>query len=65
MSFDPLPKRERILKDGTMTLRSLPMTLQSAPYDRANISPESFVMKMALQEMLEQADGDDYADYED
>lgn len=59
MSFDPMPKRECLNKDGlTLKLRKFPKTLESVPYDRAMISKEAIELRMATEEMLEQPDGD-------
>ena len=57
MSFDPMPKREKLEKDGTLGLRSF-AGFESLPYDRALISKETVELKMAELEMSEQPDGD-------
>lgn len=57
MGFDPRPKRERVLAGGKLELRKMPRDLFSHPYDRA-LSPEALEMKQALEEQLEQPDGD-------
>lgn len=46
MNFSPLPKRGAILKDGSLTLREMPMDAESAPYKRALICPEAAQGKM-------------------
>ena len=60
MSFDPLPKRARILKDGVrLQLRRLdPGMGLSAPYDAAIVSKEAAELKAFTVEMGEQADFD-------
>jgi hypothetical protein len=64
MSFDPLPKREKVRADGlTLELRRFPNTIISVPYDNAMKSPEASEMKAAAQEMLEQPDCD-FSDFE-
>ena len=57
MSFNPIPKRERIRPDGTMELRAFP-GLESAPYDRSKLSSDAMLMKMMQQEAEEQPDLD-------
>lgn len=54
MSFSPLPKREGILKDGTMTLRQFPLDVTSKPYDRALVSDDAMTLKIAEAISLEQ-----------
>jgi hypothetical protein len=69
LSFDPLPKREKIVRlrgkpYGLLTLRT--MKGESAPYDRARLSFDAKVLKEAEAEALEQPDGGDILDvYED
>jgi hypothetical protein len=60
MSFDPLPKRARILKGGVrLQLRRLdPGMGLSAPYDAAIVSKEAAELKAFTVEMGEQADFD-------
>jgi hypothetical protein len=65
MSFNPMPKRESMNADGlTLKLRRFPQTLESMPYDRAMLSEEAIEMKLAMEEMMEQPDGD-FSDWED
>lgn len=66
LSFDPLPKRERIKKDGvTLEIRRFKKTEFSTPYNRALFSPEARALKAASDEMMEQPDGGDFTDYSD
>lgn len=64
MTFDPLPKRERINADNTLEMRSFNSDLESVPYNKGVMSPDARMLKMQLMEILEQPDGDDYTDYE-
>lgn len=62
------PKRLRhIMVDGKdyaiMTLRAFPHDMQSEPYREATKSPEAKLLKALSEEMLEQPEGDEYADY--
>jgi ribosomal protein L37E len=63
MSFDPMPKRECVLKGGFLKVRSMPRDLESVAYDRASISQESLELKALRQELDEQPDKD-MLDYE-
>jgi hypothetical protein len=54
LSFSPLPKREHETKDGSLTLRELPLNVESVPYDRALISPDAMTLKIAEAIALEQ-----------
>jgi len=66
MSFNPLPKREKLNPDGlTLELRRFHGDEMSAPYLRAlqRYDPETMEMRTAELEMLEQPDGD-FSDYE-
>ncbi len=61
LSFNPLPKRERVNPDGlTLALRRFPKDLASVPYDRAMMmkSKDALEMRAAAQELIEQPDGD-------
>jgi len=61
MSFNPLPKRERVNPDGvTLKLRELADGLMSAPYNRVMHwkAPESVEMRKAMEEIMEQPDAD-------
>jgi hypothetical protein len=59
MSFAPMPKRSGVEKDGiSLTVRKLPGTDQSIPYDRVAISEDAKVLKMAEEDLKEQPDGD-------
>ena len=65
LSFDPLPKRAGIHKNGrTLVLRTFPKELTSVPYDRAMLSNEAAEMQAAKQELIEQPDAD-LTEYED
>lgn len=63
MSFNPMPKRERINSDNTLLVRKVPMSETSKPYNKSVISPEALQLKRQLQEVLEQPDAD-LTDYE-
>ncbi len=68
LSFDPLPKRGRIVrlrgeKYGVLELRS--MRGESMPYDRAALSADARILKEAEAEALEQPDGGDILDVYD
>jgi hypothetical protein len=59
MSFDPLPKRKCVEKDGrTLRLRRLPVDVESTPYDRAVKSKEGLALAALELEVLEQPEGD-------
>jgi len=59
MSFDPLPKRRGMARDGLMlTLRKLPIDRPSVPYSKAIKSQERKLMEAAQQEIEEQPDPD-------
>ncbi len=65
MSFNPLPKRERVSDDGvTLELRRFPQ-LQSLPYKRAIAvrAPEAVLLRAAEQEAIEQPDGGELVQY--
>lgn len=64
MSFSPMPKRDGVTKNGRLKLRAMPSDMESAPYKKSVVSEEAIALKMALIEMLEQPDGDDYSEYE-
>jgi DNA polymerase type B, organellar and viral len=64
LSFSPLPKREGRTPDGMLGIRYFPKDLVSVPYERSLMSEEASELKQATIEMLEQPDGDDFADYE-
>ena len=61
MSFNPHPKRELTLSDGTLTLRRVQG--ESAPYNKAITSEESDEMRRMVEEALEQPDGGDLSIY--
>jgi hypothetical protein len=66
LDFDPLPKRSRINDDRrTLKLRTFGPDVVSAPYSRAIVSEETMGMRLALMEILEQPDGEDFIDYTD
>jgi len=64
MTFDPLPKREHINPDNTLGIRYFDKEAVSKPYKYGVVSPEAMLLKLALIQMLEQPDGDHFADYE-
>ena len=55
---NPRPKRERINSDGTLALRSAPLTLESEPYDRAVASEEALELRCFEDEAEEQPEGE-------
>lgn len=66
ISFDPLPKRERVSDDGvSLLLRSVKGLGESRAYSKAigQLSPEAIELAALEQERDEQADGGDYAEY--
>lgn len=66
MSFDPLPKRQRLMADGkSLEVRRFPLDLVSVPYQKV-LDREALLIKLAEQEALEQPDTDliDYSDAE-
>jgi hypothetical protein len=59
MSFDPLPKREGVNRDGiTLKLRQLDTVTMSMPYSKAVKSQEAEMIKQAYLEVMEQPDVD-------
>jgi hypothetical protein len=65
MSFDPMPKRAGLAKDGrSLLLRTMPKDMVSMPYKKALRSPCALELAAAEDEMLEQPDGD-YAELTD
>jgi hypothetical protein len=65
ISFDPLPKRETITKEGRLTLRRMPRGIESAPYDRSIVSQDAARLRRERQEQDEQPDGGDLTQWED
>lgn len=63
MTFDPMPKRARIKRDGTLAMLSF-IGQESMPYDAAVISPEAMQQKIAAAIQEEQPDGSDFTDYD-
>lgn len=65
MSFNPAPKRDntRIGPNGGLIVRKLPENIESAPYNKANMSEETRMLRRLQAEEDEQPDKD-YADYE-
>jgi hypothetical protein len=63
MSFDPLPKRARVLPDGR-TLELVRRNDASYPYDRirASLSPDTTALRLAELEASEQPDGGDLSE---
>lgn len=74
LTFNPLPKRDGVNADGTLKIRSFPPDLVSKPYERSVMtlqavlakltSTDAYSLFMAQEEMSEQPDGGDWADYE-
>jgi hypothetical protein len=74
LTFNPLPKRDGVNPDGTLRIRSFPPDLVSKPYERSVMtlqavlakltSTDAYSLFMAQEEMSEQPDGGDWADYE-
>jgi hypothetical protein len=63
MSFDPLPKRGKLMKDGLrLELRRFPLDQKSIPYSKAVLSPEAKAMIQAKLEAFEQPDAGDEDD---
>lgn len=61
LTFNPLPKRDRLAEDGvSLVLRKLPSTQTSEPYSRAlaRMSAEALEMEAATDEAAEQPDCD-------
>lgn len=63
LSFDPLPKRDKIHQSGRLRLRKFPGA-ESHPYDPANRSVEALALQSVSQELEQQPDGGDWIDYE-
>jgi hypothetical protein len=64
MSFNPLPKREKVNPDGlTLMLRAFGDETASMPYAKAMRSFEAKMLEELAQELYEQPDVD-YSDYE-
>jgi len=61
MHFNPHPKREAKMPDGTLTLRRVQG--ESAPYDKGMESEESRELRRLTEEALEQPDGGDLSVY--
>lgn len=53
MTFDPKPKRERVMKGGRLEVRRMPLDIESQPYTRAFRSEEAEVLR-ALQTIQEE-----------
>ncbi len=65
ISFDPLPKRDRVLPDGrTLALRSFPLSASSKPYEAAIQSPEAEALRALADMNAEQPDVGDLGAYE-
>lgn len=66
MTFNPLPKREGINANGTLTIRSFPLDEVSAPYKKAihGKSDDAKALKAYDLMISEQPAGMDFADYE-
>ena len=58
MSFEPKPKRERLMADGKrLEVRRFPLELESVPYKKV-LDREAQLIKLAQQEAEEQPDTD-------
>jgi hypothetical protein len=62
MTFNPLPKRLKILADHTLQLRQV--NGFSEPYRRTVLSPESLAIAEEIESMSEQPDGGDYSEFD-
>lgn len=58
MGFNPMPKRDGMNADGSLNLRRFPKDMVSVPYKRAMKSREALELVAAMQEAIEQPDGD-------
>jgi DNA polymerase type B, organellar and viral len=56
MTFNPKPKRERILSGGRLEIRKMPLDQMSLPYTKAMRSPEAEILKTLETLMEEQPD---------
>lgn len=63
MTFDPMPKRARIKRDGTLAMRSF-VGQESEPYNPATLSPDAMAQKIAAAIAEQQPDGGDFSDYD-
>ena len=63
MHFNPRPKREMKMPDGSLTLRKVQG--ESAPYDKSVVSEEVNELKRLTEEALEQPDGGDLSLYDE
>lgn len=62
VSFDPMPKRERILPDGSLLTRDFAGDLESVPYGRALVrDSETLALIQADLEASEQPDGYEFS----
>lgn len=56
MTFNPMPKRQRILPDGRLEVRKMPLDQVSLPYNKAMRSPEAEILEGLETLMEEQPD---------
>lgn len=63
LSFNPKPKRSGLHDDGSRLRVRHMGTRESAPYDKAVLSPEARELQLFNQELIEQPEAD-YASYE-
>ena len=63
VTFNPKPKRERVMRDGTLKPWAH-LDYESVPYKRATLSPEAALLAIAQAIAEEQPDAD-FADMED
>lgn len=75
MTFDPMPKREGMNRDGTLKIRALGPDMVSKPYEGKSVmtlravlekltSVDAYSLFVNQEAELEQPDGGDWADYE-
>jgi len=60
MSFDPMPKRDGLVRDSNtrLALRRLPLGIESTPYKKSLLSKDGLALLLAQQELEEQPDID-------
>ena len=58
MTFNPMPKRERINPDNTLSLRRLSYSKESTPYKKSMLSEDTKLLRLLSQELIEQPDVD-------
>jgi hypothetical protein len=58
MTFNPMPKRECINPDNTLSLRRLSYSKESTPYKKSMLSEDTKLLRLLTQELIEQPDVD-------